>query len=242
MNHVHDIGFHYDILFESNMLVLVIYVYVVARSSIHHNAKIKYGFFILLFTKTYDLASEIAFIDNITDQYELIDTLLDDGLLQLSLLLIALGITELTQNLSKQSRIDELTGLYNRKKLTDIKLPEFDLIYMDLNDLKLVNDTDGHESGDLLIARFAQVLKQTCGDDEMAFRVGGDEFVVTVKPSSGHQFIERVTNFLESDNISFSFGIQSTTKENFHDALRKSDQAMYEMKKANKPNSESKHL
>lgn len=238
VSHVADVDSNYDLFFETNTLIIVFYICTVARKAIQRNSKLKYGTWILLFNKTYDVVTEIAIFDKLADKYEFIDTFLEDGLLQISFLLIAFGLTEITLKLKEQNSVDELTGLYNRKKLSQIKLEEFDLIYFDLDGLKLVNDKKGHNVGDLMLVRFSQALKQCTIDDEMAFRIGGDEFVVTVNSSRAQDYITQVNNLLDSEQISFSYGIEHSTRANFEEALIKSDKAMYEMKKSAKFNSQ----
>ena len=48
----------------------------------------------------------------------------------------------------------------------------------DVNGLKLINDAYGHQMGDKVLKEFAEILKKECLHDEIASRVGGDEFVV----------------------------------------------------------------
>lgn len=152
--------------------------------------------------------------------------------MQIAFLLIAYGITELTTKLKDQGKQDELTGLYNRKKFDAIQLQEFELIYFDLDGLKQVNDRKGHQVGDLMIVRFSQALSQAALEDEMVFRVGGDEFVAIAQLGRGGEFVTQLTNLIHGENISFSYGIEVTCQENFQQALDKSDKAMYKMKKA----------
>lgn len=52
------------------------------------------------------------------------------------------------------------------------------LLFMDLDGLKEVNDTRGHEMGDLLISTMAEVIRENVRDKEIAMRYGGDEFVI----------------------------------------------------------------
>lgn len=80
---------------------------------------------------------------------------------------------------------DSMTGLYSRG-FFELKMQELDteknlpvsLIYIDLNGLKMMNDTFGHASGDELILKVAEVLKENCRKGDIAARVGGDEFCV----------------------------------------------------------------
>jgi len=219
-----------DLYLESSTLVLLIYIYLTVYQAIKPYIFLQLGAYSLLFNKTYDLLTEIPFIEKYSDIFETIDTILDDGSLLISFILIAIGITRMTQKLVDQTTHDELTGLYNRKKLTDIRLDVFELIYFDLNGLKRVNDTKGHAVGDLMIIRFSQVLKQACLDDEMAFRVGGDEFVVIVEPERANEYISKLYMLLENEAVNFSYGIEQATKNTFDDALVRADKAMYAMK------------
>lgn len=228
-----EIDSNYDLLFEANTLFIVLYIYFIAREAIFSNTKLKVGMWILIFNKFYDVATEVRYLDHISDSHEFIDTFLEDGLLQISFLIIALGITEIIREVKDNAAKDELTGLYNRKKLDSISLSEFDLIYIDLDGLKLVNDTKGHHVGDLMIIRFAQALNSILCTQSQAFRVGGDEFVVTVPVSQGEKYIEKLQDVLDDEPISFSYGIErNTKKDSFHEAIVKTDQAMYEMKNA----------
>lgn len=83
---------------------------------------------------------------------------------------------------------DQLTGLANRHRMTSefaIKWEEFQkenkifsLIMIDLDNFKEINDTYGHDAGDLVITTFAKVLKLSSHNDDIVCRLGGDEFLV----------------------------------------------------------------
>jgi len=86
------------------------------------------------------------------------------------------------------ARIDPLSGLLNRRGIDDVVSErgctdggwdEVQLIFIDLDNFKAVNDTHGHDAGDQLIAAVAERLRQTC-TDAVVGRLGGDEFVVIV--------------------------------------------------------------
>ena len=221
-----------DVFFEGATLILLVYIFLTVKPHLIPYSKIMNGAYLLLFNKCYDLLTEIPFFDKYSDNYEIIDTILDDGTLLVAFLLIAMGLTTIVKNIIKESMKDDLTGLYNRKKFPEIKLSSFDLIYFDLNGLKQVNDIKGHAVGDLMIIRFAQILKASCLKQEMAFRIGGDEFIVTIDSERAKDYINDVYTSLNNEPISFSYGIEKATKENFEEALIQSDKAMYKMKKA----------
>ncbi len=94
--------------------------------------------------------------------------------------------------LSALSQTDELTGLLNRRAYNEIVLQyeeqyrsnkaDFALFMIDLDDFKIVNDTLGHEYGNLVLVSICKSLSQAAADNCVLFRYGGDEFVVL------HQF------------------------------------------------------
>lgn len=232
LTHAELIDSQYDVWFESNTLFVLIFIFFISRNTILDNTFIKYGFLILILNQTYDVLTEVKVLDTVADRHDLIDTMIEDGSLQIAYLLIAFGITKLLKRLNENACIDELTGLYNRKKLSSIKMSRFDLIYLDLDGLKNVNDTQGHAVGDLLLIEFSNAISQVISRDEQAFRVGGDEFVIVTETGLGETFIEKLHHYLQGQKISFSYGIETTTRKNLEHALQKTDQAMYTMKKA----------
>ncbi|WGV99023.1 GGDEF domain-containing protein [Vibrio sp. YMD68] len=186
----------------------------------------------------YDVVTEIKVLDDLADKYELFDTFLEDGILQIAYLIIAIGVTRLLNKMHYENTIDELTGLYNRKKLNDISKPEFDIVYLDINNLKSVNDTKGHAVGDLLIIRFAQALTTTKHSGEKAFRIGGDEFVVLVDPGRAQEYVDSVIRVLKGETLTFSYGFETATLDNLEQALTNADVAMYKMKKSKMRNAQ----
>lgn len=88
------------------------------------------------------------------------------------------------ETLIRQSQTDELTGLYNRRAyeedIYELKsIPEeFTYIALDVNGLKVVNDTIGHAAGDELIIGASECMRNVFGPYGKVYRTGGDEFVV----------------------------------------------------------------
>ncbi len=85
------------------------------------------------------------------------------------------------------SEIDMLTGLYNRysfeekiKELNSAEHLPLGIIMGDVNGLKLVNDTLGHLEGDELLKAIAKILREACEEKGLAFRWGGDEFMMLI--------------------------------------------------------------
>ena len=110
------------------------------------------------------------------------------------LLAVANDITELrvlSEELSYQATHDSLTGLYNRREFErrldaaiaalDAGGPPAALLYMDLDQFKLINDTSGHFAGDQLLAQLAALFAGILPADAMVARLGGDEFAILLE-------------------------------------------------------------
>jgi len=106
-----------------------------------------------------------------------------------------LGVVEIgydvtiRKNFEKRMRYfsfhDALTGLYNRayfeeelKRLFGSREIQIGILLADVNGLKLVNDAFGHQAGDLLLKRVAEILRLSCRKEDLIARWGGDEFIV----------------------------------------------------------------
>ncbi len=95
---------------------------------------------------------------------------------------------------------DHLTGLYNRRyyeqelKVLDTKenLP-LSIIMFDVNGLKLVNDSFGHELGDVLLTKTSETIRKACRKEDIVARIGGDEFVL-VLPKTSSRDTEKIAN------------------------------------------------
>ncbi len=108
---------------------------------------------------------------------------------------------------------DELTGVYNRagfreyavnlmKDAVKRKVP-IGVLFVDIDDLKKVNDTYGHEEGDAYIKAIAHSLEQNCSNNELLARYGGDEFVILLSGYSEvdvQEYIHKVHKAIHSYN------------------------------------------
>ncbi len=121
------------------------------------------------------------------------------------LLMVASDISEqrqLTELLSHQASHDALTELYNRREFerrlhraldaTVAGTPLAVLLYIDLDQFKLINDTSGHLAGDQLLAQLAIVMRKQLGGTDMLARLGGDEFGVLVAGVADRAEAERI--------------------------------------------------
>jgi diguanylate cyclase (GGDEF)-like protein/putative nucleotidyltransferase with HDIG domain len=90
----------------------------------------------------------------------------------------------------QRSRIDELTGLFNRRHFEERLKEEiarhsrygnlFSIFLLDLDSFKTYNDVYGHPSGDVLLSQIGKIIKSSIRDADQAFRYGGDEFIVVL--------------------------------------------------------------
>ena len=129
------------------------------------------------------------------------------------------------RDLARQARHDTLTGLPNRFALMELLeaqagagAPDDHLavFFIDLDNLKIVNDGLGHSAGDRLLVAVARELEREAGAETVA-RFGGDEFVVVCEGIGPHQAIERAERFLTavqraevtgvSNHVSASIGV-----------------------------------
>lgn len=101
-------------------------------------------------------------------------------------------------DLERMSYLDELTGLSNRNRyielLNDLEQapPKYmGVVYVDMNGLKIANDTYGHEHGDMMLIRTAEMMKDIFSDG--VFRVGGDEFIAICLNGESADFEAKVT-------------------------------------------------
>ena len=100
---------------------------------------------------------------------------------------------------------DQLTGLYNRrfyeeelKRLDTERNFPISLVMADVNGLKLTNDAFGHMAGDKLLQDVATILKHECRSDEIAARIGGDEFMLLL-PRTGEAEAEAIVQRIQKE-------------------------------------------
>lgn len=144
---------------------------------------------------------------------------------------------------------DQLTGLYNRHFLEsytqDLKteVHPLGLVFFDVNNLKEINDRFGHLEGDRLIERVASKIREICREDDVAIRVGGDEFVVLM-PRMDHDqlslfskdwsaLFKKISIRDLETSISYGFAIKGID-DTFDDAFMRAENVMYEWKRLKK--------
>lgn len=125
--------------------------------------------------------------------------------------------------------------------------PEFAVVVMDINGLKLVNDAYGHDFGDMLIINACRIICNSFQHSPV-FRIGGDEFVVILEKADYEIYAELLANLQtnidahnqharESTQISIARGIaayESATDLVFANVFKRADDCMYQNKAAMK--------
>jgi len=168
---------------------------------------------------------------------------------------------EIKQRLKAEAEVrelsltDELTGLNNRRGFFWQANQQFKILqriqmfccilFVDIDGLKQINDSLGHEVGDRMILDTAQLLKQTFRDSDIIARLGGDEFVILVHVQSRNtdeiypRLQANINRFNQEHNypyqLSISVGVsQSVLNENvsLEQLIEEADKLMYEDKRA----------
>lgn len=158
------------------------------------------------------------------------------------------------QSLNQQSKTDELTQIFNRRGFFEYGQQLLDqalmdgaygcIFFCDLDGLKAINDTWGHETGDLAIKTEAKALKAAFRDSDLIGRLSGDEFGV-IAPGCPLRVVERIRKRLRELNERFSreAGLPFTLsisigpveysgeKNNLKGLLKEADRMLYEEKK-----------
>ncbi len=135
-------------------------------------------------------------------------------------------------------KTDTLTGVFNRtsfqKDSRNRYSKEMCLICVDLDNLKNINDKEGHVKGDEAICKVSDALVSASGNRFRVYRYGGDEFLVlgiNKDIKSAKKFIEDATKILDSTEFSASFGYSFYYPGNsFDEACSSADQNMYKQK------------
>ncbi len=138
------------------------------------------------------------------------------------------------------SYTDALTSIYNRNKYLEVlknlgerEREKIGFVYIDLNGLKKINDTQLHDAGDRYIQSAARILREVFGEN--CYRIGGDEFVVLVSGIEEENFSEslkRMRQRADEEQVSFSVGaIWRDRCECISELLRDAEEKMYYEKK-----------
>jgi len=168
-------------------------------------------------------------------------------------------ITDLTtkvKELERNSNLDSLTKVYNRRALTthleklcskgDIAY-ELHLLILDIDDFKVINDTFGHIAGDKVLMFIANILRTTLRDGDKVFRYGGEEFIIIlnrITPTVCLEVTNRILSLIRSNqliykgntlNVTMSIGATKYHKgDTPEDMISRADKALYKSKQSGK--------
>lgn len=209
---------------------------------------------------------EVPHTDNNTSTKNLIFTIL--GLFTV-LIMIIIWLIKLFKDLVKEKTTsallrerehylytDALTDLKNRNYFHTKLKPQLDnmelpvgIIVCDINNLKIINDSLGHHSGDLLLALFGDILKASAPHGSHIFRMGGDEFLIIIENTNDslvQSFIDQLqrncrTRYTFSDSnikiradAAIGYAIRNSSDEDFDELMKIADTNMYKNKKQKK--------
>ncbi|MBN2041617.1 MAG: GGDEF domain-containing protein [Spirochaetes bacterium] len=159
-------------------------------------------------------------------------------------------IERINAGLEELSVRDDLTGLFNRRKLDDdLRFAlnkskrynkDFSVIIMDVDHFKSINDTYGHVEGDIVLCEIANIILNNIRDVDTCGRWGGEEFLVIcpeIDIVNAVHFAERLrqiiylNTFHENLKVTSSFGVASYAEcGNVDSLLRRADARLYEAK------------
>ncbi|MCX7982489.1 MAG: GGDEF domain-containing protein [Syntrophales bacterium] len=147
---------------------------------------------------------------------------------------------------------DHLTGILNRRAFEKSlkreisfairhKMP-LSIIMIDIDHFKKINDTYGHETGDLVLKRFAITIQKSLREEDILGRFGGEEFILALPNTNSEHALdasERIRQKIEQKkiryirgNITASFGItEFSPSDDIRSLLKRADDALYEAKR-----------
>lgn len=167
--------------------------------------------------------------------------------------LLLLDVTEkkrLIEQLHRQATVDVLTGIANRRHVSDLAQRAVQLArrngetlsvaVVDVDDFKTINDRFGHDAGDRVLREVAQAFRRRLRATDIFGRFGGDEFVVVLPGSDAATAAAVMSGLcqgaLSHGSVTLSVGIAelSATHADFGEVLRAADRALYQAKRAGK--------
>ncbi len=173
---------------------------------------------------------------------------------------IAIDNARLFEQVQQLATIDELTGIYNRRKLFELGRAEFNrskrynipfsVLLIDIDNFKHVNDQYGHATGDIVLKKVTEVCGHSIRDVDILGRYGGEEFVVLLPYTTLDQaciIAKRLRKMIEETEIevqgnlirvTVSIGVvqKGAKTQNIESLLDRADTAMYKAKDSGRNN------
>ncbi|MEW6526951.1 MAG: sensor domain-containing diguanylate cyclase [Spirochaetota bacterium] len=160
-------------------------------------------------------------------------------------------LTKLNDILMNLSYIDELTSLYNRRKMEEELIKEFarytrygreySVILIDIDFFKKINDTYGHDAGDYVLKELALIFKHNCRKTDTIGRWGGEEFLIICPETNilqAYNLAENIRSnveqhvFITIPKVTISAGIGGASHDmvDIYDSIKKADENLYRAK------------
>lgn len=165
--------------------------------------------------------------------------------------------TDITDRKAREEKVkylschDTLTGLYNRhcfekyrsKMDCSDNLP-LSVIFADVNGLKMTNDIFGHAAGDSLIKKISEILEQSCRENDIVARVGGDEFIILL-PKTDNKEVQKILARIQKGfskakvatvkcSISIGADTKTSADQSIGEIIANAENAMYKDKTMNR--------
>ena len=167
-------------------------------------------------------------------------------------------LQEMVEKLNFLASHDPMTGIYNRRKFFELANPALNensinlyAAMMDIDNFKKINDTHGHQVGDMVLKQFADLVTETVRDSDVVCRYGGEELLVILPHTKGEAALivaenlrvkiektDFVVDCYEVDtqaalHVTASFGVTALCSEmdTVHRLLGQADKALYFAKK-----------
>lgn len=154
------------------------------------------------------------------------------------------------EKLDKELKKDVLTTAYNRKYIMQyigelvLEYEDFSIIMLDVDDYKLVNDTYGHQFGDIVLKKIVETINLVSSNKVKVSRYGGEEFLLVVKGEDLEPAV-KVANLIRlaiesiewkyGNSITASIGVAKCNKfETVKETLKRADELLYEAKRNGK--------
>lgn len=159
----------------------------------------------------------------------------------------AIELMKRNQEIQYLSYHDGLTGIYNRRKYeeeilrldTPNNLP-ITVIMGDINGLKLINDTFGHNQGDVLLKKAAAIIQSACQSGDIVARWGGDEFIILLtntQRAEAEMIVKRIKELYSLEkvsaiyvSISFGWDTKESMDQDIAKILKNAEDYMYRNK------------
>ncbi|MGM0436646.1 MAG: HD domain-containing phosphohydrolase [Bacillota bacterium] len=186
-------------------------------------------------------------VDSISSEREWNDNDIQTMQLIASIVASAINRIKMENDLIYHTFHDQLTGLFNRayfeeesKRLDVERQLPISVILADVNGLKLINDTFGHEKGDQLLKEVARIFRKIFRKEDIITRWGGDEFLILL-PQTGEEETQKIcerirkkcsktTEFGIPISMALGYAEKENLEEDLYECINKADEMMYKNK------------